>query len=280
MNVAAPNHSPAYGGYSRTKTGTASSRAAGAARTATVSMHPEIGFELVPTHSADLSLFVTSPDDIFPAERSEALSRALNVAVAAIALVLLAPVIALVALAVRLTSDGPVLYSQTRVGVDRRYKHKRTDDRRAQDFGGKPFEMYKFRSMRVDAEKNGVAVWAKKGDSRVTPIGAFLRKTRLDELPQLYNVLRGEMNIVGPRPERPTIFAEMRETIPQYQMRQRVKPGITGWAQINQAYDSCIDDVRSKVNFDLEYLKRQSLGMDLRIMATTVPVMVFRRGGQ
>jgi lipopolysaccharide/colanic/teichoic acid biosynthesis glycosyltransferase len=200
--------------------------------------------------------------------------------VAGTALVLLAPVMAMVALAVKLTSKGPIFYSQTRVGVDRRFRQKRIDNRRTHDYGGKPFEMYKFRTMCVDAEKDGVAVWAQKKDPRVTPVGGFMRKTRLDELPQLYNVLRGEMNIVGPRPERPTIFAEMRETIPQYQMRQRVKPGITGWAQINQAYDSCIDDVRSKVSLDLEYLRRQSLGMDLRIMATTVPVMVFRRGGQ
>ena len=140
--------------------------------------------------------------------------------------------------------------------------------------------MYKFRSMRVDAEADGRAVWAKKHDSRVTPIGGFLRKTRLDELPQLFNVIRGDMNIVGPRPERPTIFAELRRDIPEYPIRQRVKPGITGWAQINQAYDSCLDDVRSKVRYDLEYLKRQSLGMDLRIMCTTITVMLLRRGGQ
>lgn len=251
-----------------------------AVRAATAEAYPERALDIVPTRETDLALFVTNPDDVFPRERSEFLSRALNVTVAAVALLLLAPVIACVALAVWLTSPGPIFYSQIRVGVDRRYRHKRIDDRRAHDQGGKPFEMYKFRSMCVDAEKDGRAVWATKGDSRVTPIGCFLRRTRLDELPQLYNVLRGEMNVVGPRPERPTIFAEMRQTIPQYHMRQRVKPGITGWAQINQAYDSCIDDVKSKVNFDLEYLRMQGLALDLRIMATTVPVMVFRRGGQ
>ena len=107
---------------------------------------------------------------------------------------------------------------------------------------------------------------------------ATLRRTRLDELPQLLNVIMGDMNIVGPRPERPTIFADMRQTIPQYPMRQRVKPGITGWAQINHAYDTCIDDVRKKVEFDLEYMKNQSLAHDLRIMTMTLPVMLFRRG--
>lgn len=247
--------------------------------TATAGAYQDYGFELTPTPSADLSLIVTNPDDVFPAERSEWLSRALNVTVAAVAMVLLAPVMLLVALAVRVTSPGPVLYSQVRVGVDRRYRQKRSDDRRTHDYGGKPFKMYKFRTMCVDAEKNGVAVWAQKQDSRVTSIGRVLRRTRLDELPQLYNVLRGDMNIVGPRPERPTIFADLRKEIPQYQMRQRVKPGITGWAQINQAYDACLDDVRSKVNYDLEYLRRQSLAMDIRIMATTLPVMAFRRGG-
>jgi lipopolysaccharide/colanic/teichoic acid biosynthesis glycosyltransferase len=234
---------------------------------------------IIPTQGADLSLVVTRPDDVFPADRSEALARVLNVAVAAIALVVLSPVLLLTALVVRLTSKGPIFYSQVRVGVDRRFRQKRTDCRRVQDFGGKPFKMWKFRTMVVDAEKDGKAVWAQKKDPRVTSVGRIMRRTRLDELPQLYNVLRGEMNIVGPRPERPTIFAELRQSIPQYHMRQRVKPGITGWAQINQAYDSCLDDVRSKVNLDLEYMRRQSLGMDIRIMATTVPVMVFRRGG-
>jgi lipopolysaccharide/colanic/teichoic acid biosynthesis glycosyltransferase len=106
-----------------------------------------------------------------------------------------------------------------------------------------------------------------------------LRCTRLDELPQLYNVIRGDMNIVGPRPERPSIFAELREEIPEYAMRQRVKPGITGWAQINQAYDACVDDVRQKVKLDLDYLRHQSIWEDIRIMSLTIPVMLFRRGG-
>ena len=143
--------------------------------------------------------------------------------------------------------------------------------------GGAVFDMYKFRTMRVDAEKNG-AVWATKNDPRITPIGRVLRKTRLDELPQLFNVLRGDMNIVGPRPERPSIFLRLSQDIPEYRMRQRAKPGITGLAQISQAYDSCLDDVRNKVRYDLEYISRQSLAEDLRIMIKTVPVMLLRRG--
>ena len=217
---------------------------------------------------------------VVPAPRSETLSRVINVLFATIALIVLAPVMLLIAIAIRLTSRGPVLYSQSRVGVDRRWQSPGIGyPRRQLDLGGKVFTMYKFRSMRVDAEPDGRAVWATAGDSRITPIGRFLRKTRLDELPQLYNVIRGDMNIVGPRPERPCIFANLRETIPEYALRQRAKPGITGWAQINQPYDACIEDVQTKVRYDLEYISRQCLAEDLRIMAKTVPVMVFRRGG-
>jgi len=218
-------------------------------------------------------------EDVRPRQRSEALSRALNVTVASIALLALSPIILLVALAVRFTSQGPILYSQVRVGVDRRFRSRTRFERRGYDHGGRLFKMYKFRTMRVDAEADGKAVWAQQRDPRVTSIGRFLRKTRLDEIPQLYNVIRGEMNIVGPRPERPSIFARLREDIPHYPYRQRVKPGITGWAQINQAYDSCMDDVRRKVDYDLEYVRRQSISHDIRIMSMTIPVMLFRRGG-
>ena len=227
----------------------------------------------------ELRLVVDALDEVMPAERSETLSRIVNVTIAVIALIALAPLMAVVAILIRLTSPGPALYSQIRVGVDRRFRERSTDDRRAHDYGGKPFRMYKFRSMTVDAEKDGKAVWAKKEDPRVTSIGKIMRKTRIDELPQLWNVIRGDMNIVGPRPERPTIFAELRKDIPQYSMRQRVKPGLTGWAQINQAYDACIDDVRSKVNYDLEYIRRQNIVEDLKIMSLTLPVMILRRGG-
>jgi lipopolysaccharide/colanic/teichoic acid biosynthesis glycosyltransferase len=219
-------------------------------------------------------------EEILPRDRSETLSRAFNLAAGLLAVILLAPLLALIALAVKVTSPGPIFYSQVRVGVDRRYRQKSTYDRRGYDHGGKPFMMFKFRTMRVDAEADGRAVWAARGDPRVTLVGKILRLTRLDELPQLLNVIMGDMNIVGPRPERPTIFADLRRDIPQYPMRQRVKPGITGWAQINHAYDTCMDDVRRKVQFDLEYMKRQSLLHDLRIMTMTLPVMIFRKGSQ
>jgi lipopolysaccharide/colanic/teichoic acid biosynthesis glycosyltransferase len=133
--------------------------------------------------------------------------------------------------------------------------------------------------MAVDAEGRCGVVWAQKQDPRVTPLGRILRKTRLDELPQLLNVVRGEMNIVGPRPERPSIVARLRRDIGEYGFRHRAKPGITGLAQINHSYDSSVDDVRVKVRYDLEYLRRQSLFEDARIMLLTIPVMLFRRGG-
>jgi lipopolysaccharide/colanic/teichoic acid biosynthesis glycosyltransferase len=151
--------------------------------------------------------------------------------------------------------------------------------RREQNSGGQLFTIYKFRTMRVDAENGSGAVWAQQQDPRVTPIGGFLRQYRLDELPQLLNVLKGEMNIVGPRPERPTIFAELREHIAEYPLRQRARPGITGLAQINHHYDRSLEDVRTKVHYDLEYIRRQSVAEDLRIMAKTVPVILWRRGG-
>lgn len=217
--------------------------------------------------------------DVVPRDRSELANRALNVAIAVIAVVFLAPVMLLIAVMVKLSSPGPVFYIQTRVGMDRRRRNATAlFDRRRLDVGGRQFNIIKFRSMRVDAEQGTGAVWATQNDPRVTSFGRFMRKTRLDELPQLFNVIRGDMNIVGPRPERPSIFAQLRQNIQEYPLRQRARPGITGWAQINQAYDSSIDDVRSKVQFDLEYLERQSVMEDLKIMARTLPVMIFKRG--
>lgn len=218
-------------------------------------------------------------EDVRPRERDERLCRAVNVTIAAVALIALSPIFLLIALAVKLTSRGPVFYSQVRVGVDRRYGRRSSDERRVHDLGGRPFTMYKFRSMHVNAEPDGRAVWALRADPRVTIVGRVLRRTRLDELPQLLNVLKGDMNIVGPRPERPSLFADLREGIPMYRFRQRVKPGITGWAQINQCYDACVDDVRRKVQYDLEYIRRQSLLEDLRIMTMTLPVMLFGQKG-
>jgi lipopolysaccharide/colanic/teichoic acid biosynthesis glycosyltransferase len=218
--------------------------------------------------------------DVVVRDRSKLLNRVVNVLIAGIALLILAPLCVIVAALVKLTSPGPVFYTQTRIGLDRRWGRPSLadGDRRVEDLGGQPFTILKFRSMRVDAEKNGEAVWATKHDARITPLGHFLRKSRIDEIPQLVNVLRGEMNIVGPRPERPSIVVRLRENIPEYPQRHRVKPGITGWAQINHSYDSSIEDVRKKVQYDLEYIASQGVWMDLKIMALTLPVMIFRRG--
>jgi lipopolysaccharide/colanic/teichoic acid biosynthesis glycosyltransferase len=207
-------------------------------------------------------------------------NRCLNLAIALTALILLFPLLLLLGFLVRLTSPGPVLYTQTRVGLDRRLPLDASQNRRReQDLGGRPFTIYKFRTMRVDAEHQSGAVWAQQRDPRVTAIGRLLRQYRLDELPQLLNVLKGEMNIVGPRPERPTIFAELREHIAEYPLRQRAKPGITGLAQINHHYDRSLEDVRTKVHYDLEYIRRQSVSEDFRIMLKTLPVILLRRGG-
>ena len=237
-----------------------------------------------------------SPADIMPArdERRDSVavsavaddgiadrvSRIVNFLLAALALFLALPLLLLIAIAIKLTSRGPVLYTQERVGLDRRTPRMGPGNhRRVRDVGGKPFTIYKFRTMRVNAEAHSGAVWATQNDPRVTPVGRFLRQYRLDEIPQLLNVMRGEMNIVGPRPERPTIFAELREHIKEYPLRQRAKPGITGLAQIYHHYDRSMDDVRTKVRFDLEYIQRRSLWEDLRIMLLTVPVVFLRRGG-
>lgn len=220
------------------------------------------------------------PDGFEPRARSELACRIFNVAAALVLLVASSPLMLMAALLVRSTSKGPVFYMQTRVGLDRRWNRTRAlRDRRLEDLGGAPFTIYKFRSMRVDAEVNGHAVWATQNDDRVTPVGRLLRKTRVDELPQLFNVLRGDMNIVGPRPERPSIFVRLREQLADYPLRQRVRPGITGLAQISNPYDSTLDDVRRKVEFDVRYMQRQSMWTDLSIMARTVPVMLFRIGG-
>jgi len=155
---------------------------------------------------------------------------------------------------VKLDSKGPAVYSQTRAGLH-----------------GKPFTMYKFRSMRNDAEAKGVQ-WAVDNDPRITRLGKFLRQSRLDELPQLYNVLRGDMSLVGPRPERPEMIAELDEKIPYYNERHGVRPGITGWAQTSFVYTSTIEDTKIKLEYDLYYLKNYSLMLDFVIMFQTIRV--------
>ena len=207
-------------------------------------------------------------------------ARTLNVLVAGAGLLVCLPLMVAIALAIRLSGPGPIIYSQDRVGLDRRRRGSEPPGvvgRRKSDGGGRVFRIYKFRTMRVESDQ-AAEVWAEENDPRVTRVGRILRKYRLDELPQLWNVLHGDMNIVGPRPEQPSIFAELRGVVAGYDERQRVLPGITGWAQINQPYDRCLDDVRNKVRLDLEYIDQRSPAQDLKIMLKTVPVVVLKRG--
>lgn len=189
--------------------------------------------------------------------------RVFDVIVALLAAMVSAPIIALATLAVYLDSGRPIFYRQTRVGLR-----------------GKVFELIKFRSMRVDAEKVGGAQWAKANDPRVTRLGAFLRKYRLDELPQLLNVIRGEMSFVGPRPERPVFVEKLREQIPYYDERHSVRPGLTGWAQVQFTYGASVEDALRKLEYDLFYLVHMSAAFDCAIVFQTVRIVLFGMGGR
>ncbi|MFT3665086.1 TIGR03013 family XrtA/PEP-CTERM system glycosyltransferase [Piscinibacter sp.] len=191
----------------------------------------------------------------------QAAKRTFDILSSSLLLLLASPVMLLAMLAIRLDSPGPVLYRQERVGL-----------------GGRSFMCIKFRSMRTDAEKDGVARWATKNDSRVTRVGAFIRKTRIDELPQLISVLKGEMSMVGPRPERPSFVAQLREQIPFYDLRHSVKPGVTGWAQVRYSYGASVEDARRKHQYDLYYVKHNSLLLDMLVLLETVSVVLFREG--
>ena len=219
----------------------------------------------------------------------ERLTRGLNVLVALIGILLTLPVMAIAAVLVKVSSPGPIIFAQRRVGYCRRRldrrgsgtpsavtRRDRGSDRRSGNSGGLVFTIYKFRTMTVAEQPK--EEWATPEDPRITPIGAFLRKTRIDELPQLFNVLYGDMNIVGPRPEQPGIFKDLREQVDGYEYRQKVRPGITGLAQVSLGYDQTLEDVQRKVEKDLEYIEERSFWRDLGIMLKTIPVMLFRRG--
>jgi len=189
--------------------------------------------------------------------------RISNVFVAVIGIIVSSPIMLLTALAVRVSSPGPVLYRQTRVGLD-----------------GTLFTVYKFRSMRVDAEVGTGAVWAQKDDPRVTSVGRLIRRIRFDELPQLFNVFRGEMSMVGPRPERPEFVKALNEQIPYYRQRHCVRPGITGWAQISYKYGDTLQDTITKLEYDLYYIKNMSMALDTYIIFHTLKAMLLSRGAQ
>jgi sugar transferase (PEP-CTERM system associated) len=194
---------------------------------------------------------------------SMAVKRVFDVSLSLVGVVVSLPVMALVALAVKATSPGPVLYRQERVGLN-----------------GHIFTVLKVRTMRQDAEAATGPVWSLKNDARVTPIGRFLRRTRLDEIPQLLNVLRGEMSFVGPRPERPSFVEQLTAQIPFYGQRHVVKPGLTGWAQVRYSYGASVEDAIEKLQYDLYYIKNLSFSLDLVIVLETIKTVVLRRGGQ
>ncbi|MBE0568105.1 MAG: TIGR03013 family PEP-CTERM/XrtA system glycosyltransferase [Deltaproteobacteria bacterium] len=191
------------------------------------------------------------------------LRRTVSAIAAAVLLVLLLPVFLVVAIIIKFDTPGPAFYSQIRVGQK-----------------NKPIRIYKFRSMRKDAEKNGDAVWAVENDPRITRVGHFLRKTRIDELPQLFNVLIGELDFVGPRPERPEFVQQLQSLIPYYALRHTVKPGITGWAQVMFHYGSSIDESKEKLQYDLFYIKNMSLKLDLLILFHTIKIVILGRGAR
>jgi sugar transferase (PEP-CTERM system associated) len=189
--------------------------------------------------------------------------RITDIVISLFGLAVFAPFGLLVMLAIKLDSPGPVFFRQTRVGR-----------------GDRNFELIKFRSMRQDAEQKTGAVWALKNDSRVTRLGHFLRKFRIDEIPQLVNVLRGEMSLVGPRPERPEFVEKLKEIIPYYSERHYVKPGVSGWAQVRYPYGASVEDAVEKLRYDLYYIKNISVVLDFRIILKTIAVMLFCRGGR
>jgi sugar transferase (PEP-CTERM system associated) len=191
------------------------------------------------------------------------IKRIVDLAVAGLVLLITLPLFPLIALAIKLDSPGRILYKQLRVG-----------------YGERNFMLYKFRTMCHDAEQKTGAVWSQKDDPRITRLGKFLRVTRLDELPQLYNVLIGNMSFVGPRPERPEFVAELKEIISYYSERHSVKPGLTGWAQIKYSYGASVEDSIEKLRYDLYYIKNLGLFLDCLILLETIKVVLFRRGGR
>jgi sugar transferase (PEP-CTERM system associated) len=191
------------------------------------------------------------------------IKRVFDIISSLLLLIFTCPIMLCAAVAVRLESPGPIIYRQTRVGLH-----------------GTLFTCLKFRSMRTDAEIDGIARWATKNDSRITRVGSLMRKTRIDELPQLFSVLHGEMSLVGPRPERPAFVAQLREQIPYYDIRHSVKPGLTGWAQVRYGYGASVNDSRKKHQFDLYYVKNNSLLLDVLVLIETVSVVLFREGSQ
>lgn len=215
----------------------------------------------VPVHLLDYHWFINAKGfDAISHPIQLRLKRLTDIAISSVLVLIASPVMLIVAALIKLESKGPALYSQIRTGQD-----------------NEPFRIYKFRSMRTDAEKNG-AQWAVQNDSRITKVGKFIRLTRLDELPQLWNVVKGDMSFVGPRPERPEFNDMLKKELPYYDLRHTLRPGLTGWAQVLYPYGASIEDAKEKLQFELYYIKHSNLYLDLLIMLKTVAVVVGARG--
>lgn len=194
-------------------------------------------------------------------EWEKKIKRLMDISISLLILLITFPITILTSFAIKLESQGPVFYKQKRSGM-----------------GGKEFSMIKFRSMKQDAEKQTGPVWSQKNDPRITRVGRFIRKVRIDEIPQMINILKGEMSLVGPRPERPYFVEKLAQEIPLYKKRLKVRPGVTGWAQVKHKYDENIEDVKTKLRYDLFYIENMSLRMDLKIIFRTVFVVLFGKG--
>jgi len=214
--------------------------------------------------------------------------RGIDIIGSIVGLILTAPFFALLPILIKLDSPGPVFYRQSRVGHNRRTGERRSSDgstlgrssrdRRRRNLKGRPFEVIKFRTMVADAERKCGPVWATKNDPRITRLGSFMRKTRLDEIPQFINVFKGQMSLVGPRPERPMFVEELSTQVENYDKRLQVKPGLTGLAQVENGYDSSVSSVVKKVHYDLTYIQNWSVWQDIKIMLKTVVVVVTGKG--
>jgi len=221
-------------------------------------------YEIISGQARTSQLYGFPLIDIMPQlmpEWEKKIKRLMDVLISIILIILSSPIVFITSLAIKYESKGPIFYKQDRSGLD-----------------GKVFKIIKFRSMRADAEKASGPVWSTKDDPRITKIGKFIRKVRIDELPQMVNVLKGEMSLVGPRPERPFFVEQLSKEIPFYKRRLKVRPGVTGWAQVKHKYDENVEDVKEKLRYDLFYIENMSLSNDFKILFRTVFVVLFGQG--
>ena len=235
---------------------------------------------------------IVNGEDTGMSSASERIKRIFDITFAGIALLFLTPVLMMVSLFIRIESSGSVFFKQERIGLNRRTgdrrgslsngydgpDRRRANDRRKKIHNGKPFNMYKLRTMREDAEKEGPALSAGKDDSRITRIGHLLRRTRIDEIPQFINVIKGEMSIVGPRPERSFFINQVRQDVPEFPLRLKVKPGITGLAQVEDGYADTLEKMKGKLYYDLKYISQLSLFQEISILFKTVYIVISGKG--